>query len=128
MNILFVNTIQMFGGGEVWMLRTLAALRARGHHVMLCCRPGGELVFQAHKAGIATLEVNFRGDFDPLTIARIAFYLRKYRIDVILTNMDKELRLAGLAAKICGRKIVVVPRRGIDYPLKNTWRYRFSYN
>lgn len=118
----------MFGGGEIWMLRTLLALKARGHQVMLCCRPGGELSFNAQKAGISTIEVNFRGDFDPLTISRLAVYLRKYRIDVVLTNMDKELRLAGMAVKICKRKVVVIPRRGIDYPLKNTLRYRFAYN
>ncbi|MFQ5631195.1 MAG: glycosyltransferase [bacterium] len=118
----------MFGGGEVWMLRTLEALRARGHSVLLCCRPDSEFLYQAKKADISTLEVNFRGDFDPLTIIRLAYYIRRYEIDIILTNMDKELRLSGLAAKLCGRKTAVIPRRGIDYPLKNTLRYRFAYN
>ncbi|MGH7450039.1 MAG: glycosyltransferase family 4 protein, partial [bacterium] len=41
--------------------------------------------------------------------------------------MDKELRLGGIAAKIA-RVRAVIPRRGIDYPLKNRWHYRFAYN
>lgn len=118
----------MYGGGEIWMLRTLVSLKAKGHSVMLCCRPGSELLFQAQKQNIETLEVNFRGDFDPLTIARLAFYIRRFKIDIILTNMDKELRLAGVAAKLSGRRTAIIPRRGIDYPLKNTLRYRFAYN
>lgn len=110
------------------MLRTLQALHRRGHNVLLCCRPGGELSFQARKAAIRVLEIDFRGDFDPLTILQLARHFRREQVDVILTNMDKELRLAGMAAKICGRKIAVIARRGIDYPLKNTLRYRFAYN
>ncbi|MCI0694915.1 glycosyltransferase family 4 protein [candidate division KSB1 bacterium] len=127
MRILFINSIQMFGGGEVWMLRTLRALQERGHQVWLCCRPGTELAKRAVAQGVPVKLLAFRGDFDPITIARLAWFMKQERIEVVLTNMDKELRLGGIAAKIAGVQ-AVIPRRGIDYPLKNRWRYRLAYN
>lgn len=127
MRILFLNSIQMFAGGEIWMLRTLRALQQRGHEVWLGCRPHTELAERATAAGIAVKPINFRGDFDPFCIAPLALFMARNQIEIVLTNMDKELRSGGLAAKLA-RVPVVIPRRGIDYPLKNRWRYRFAYN
>jgi len=127
MRLLFINSINMFGGGEIWMLRTLRALQERGHHVWLCCRPETEVGKRAVAQGIAVAFVKFGGDFNPRTIFKLARFMKRERIDVVLTNMDKELRLGGLAAKLAGVP-VVFPSRCIDYPLKNRWRYRFAYN
>jgi glycosyltransferase involved in cell wall biosynthesis len=41
--------------------------------------------------------------------------------------MDKDLRFGGLAAKLAGVPRII-PSREIDYPLKDTLRYRFFYN
>ncbi len=127
MRILFIDTIQMFGGGEVWMLRTLQGLRKRGHHVALLCRPHTEVGKRAEDKDIPVFRMQVGGDFGPITILRTIRLLRREKFDILLTNMDKELRFAGLAARIVGR-IIVIPRRGIDYPLKNKMRYRFAYN
>lgn len=127
MRLLFINSIQMFAGGEVWMLRTLRALQERGHEVWLCCRPHTELAERAANEGIPVKLINFRSDFDPICILQLARFMRHNRIEAVLTNMDKELRNAGVAAKLAGVP-AVIPRRGIDYPLKNRRRYRCAYN
>jgi len=126
-NILFINSIQMFGGGEVWLLSTMRGLSKRGHKVALICRPGTPLEGKAREEGLPVFPIKMRGDFDPIVIYKTARVIKKLRAEVVCTNMDKELRFGGLAARLCGVK-AVVPRRGIDYPLKNKWRYRFSYN
>lgn len=109
------------------MLRTLDGLQRRGHHVALLCRPHTKVGRRAESKGISVFYMQVRGDFGPITILRTIRLLRRERFDIILTNMDKELRFAGVAAKIVGGSIVI-PRRGIDYPLKNKMRYRFTYN
>lgn len=109
------------------MLRTLEGLKRRGHYVALLCRPHTQVGKRAEDRGIPVFRIKVRGDFGPLTILRTIRLLCKEKFDIILTNMDKELRFAGLAAKIVGGSIVL-PRRGIDYPLKNKMRYRFAYN
>jgi glycosyltransferase involved in cell wall biosynthesis len=127
MRILFINSIQMFAGGEVWMLNTLRALQQRGHHVWLCCRPGVEVGDRAAEMGIPVKLVPFGSDFGLFNILRLWLFMRRHRIDVVLTNMDKELRIGGVAARLANVP-AIIPRRGIDYPLKDRWRYRFAYN
>jgi glycosyltransferase involved in cell wall biosynthesis len=127
LKILFANSIQMFAGGEIWMLNTIEALQQRGHAITLLCRPGTELARRAAEKGIDLFLLKLRGDFDPVTIFQIYRWLKQHRPDVILTNMDKELRLCGSAAKLAG-KPVVISRRGIDYPLKDRIHYRLTYN
>ena len=127
MRILFINSIQMFAGGEVWMLNTLRALQQRGHHVWLCCRPGVEVGDRASEMGIRVKLIPFGSDFGLFNILRLWFFMRRHRIDVVLTNMDKELRIGGVAARLANVP-AIIPRRGIDYPLKDLWRYRFAYN
>ncbi|RME01317.1 MAG: glycosyltransferase family 1 protein [Calditrichaeota bacterium] len=118
----------MFGGGEIWTLRSMEALQNRGHRVMLCCRPATEVGFRGMKAGFPVYELEFGGDFNPVSILRLALLMSKAKIDVVLANMDKELRQAGLAALLVRPRPIVIPRRGIDYPLKNRLRYRLAYN
>jgi len=127
LKILFANSIQMFAGGEVWMLTTMAELRRRGHQVTLLCRPGTELARRAATQGFDLFELKIRGDFDPVSIMHIRRWLQQHPTDIILANMDKELRLCGTAAKL-GHGPVVIARRGIDYPLKNKLHYRLTYN
>ncbi len=126
LRILFVNSIQMYGGGEIWMLTTLQALRQRGHWVGLICRPGTELAQHGREAGLPTYTITMRGDFDPVTIYRFYRVMQSFRADIILTNMDKELRLVGAATRFC-RGMALIPRRGSDYPLKNHPIYRLTY-
>lgn len=126
MRILFINSIQMFGGGEVWLFRAMSALMDRGHIVSLVCRPNVPLTKRARDAGYHVHTVSMRGDCDPISIYRLWRLMRKLRIQVLCTNMDKELRIGAIAAKMAGVR-AIIPRRGVDYPLKNSWAYRLTY-
>lgn len=127
MRILFINSIQMFGGGEVWLLTMMRALTERGHRVHLLCRPKVPLETRARAEGYDVHTLRIRGDFDPVAVFKTWRLLRRLRVDVVCTNMDRELRFGGLAAGLAGVS-GVVPRRGSDYPLKDTWVYRWTYN
>lgn len=127
MNILFINSIKMFGGGEIWLFNTMKELLKRQHTVHLLCRPGVPLEDRAKRMGFSVHTIKMKSDFDPVVIFKTAKLIKKLKIDVVCTNMDKELRFGGLAAKIAGVN-AIIPRRGIDYPLKNKPEYRFSYN
>ncbi|HEX5133183.1 MAG TPA: glycosyltransferase family 4 protein [Candidatus Krumholzibacteria bacterium] len=127
LRILFISSIQMWGGAEIWLMDVMRGLGARGHEVSLVCRPGTILERNARAQGCSVVPIPMRSDFDPLTVWRTMRVLRERRIDLISTNMDKELRFGGLAARLVGG-VAVVPSREVDYPLKNKLRYRLTYN
>ncbi|OVE78894.1 hypothetical protein BVY01_04220 [bacterium I07] len=127
LRICFMNSIQMFGGGEIWLLTTIKELQKRGHQIILICRKGVPLEIRAREAGIRVHAIKLRGDFDPVTLFTLYRILRSFRTDILLTNMDKELRLGGAAGHLAGVK-GIISRRGSDYPLKNKWSYQWTYN
>lgn len=117
----------MWGGAEVWLMDVMHGLSRHGHEVTLACRPGTILEKNARAEGFDVVPVAMRGDFDPDVVWKMMRLIRARHIDVISTNMDKELRFGGLAARLA-RKVAVVPSREVDYPLKNKLHYRFTYN
>lgn len=127
LNILFINSIQMWGGAEVWLMDVMHGLQDRGHQVTLVCRPHTILEQNAKTEGFDVVPVRMRSDFDPIVIWKVWRLMRKKDIQILCTNMDKELRFGGIAAKLAGVK-AVIPSREVDYPLKNKLRYRFTYN
>lgn len=108
------------------MTEVMQALEERGHQTYLVCRPRTELEAKARRLRLFVYPMKMRSDLGLPEILHIYEFLRRYRIDVVCTNMQKELRFAGVAAKCL--KIPVVVWRHIDQPLKNKWRYRVTYN
>lgn len=125
MNLLFGSNLPAWGGGEKWMLTAAEAMAARGHRVSLCAPTGSELLARA-PAAIETLAVDFVRDADPRSFLRVWNHCRRRRIDVFCLNMDRVLRVGGLAARLAGVP-AVIPRRGSEFPLKGHLNYRFQY-
>jgi glycosyltransferase involved in cell wall biosynthesis len=126
LRVAFVSSIRTWGGGERWMIQTAGGLAGRGHRVLLLCRPGSALERRAEKEDLPARAVRFHGDLDPATTLRCLFLFARFRPDAVLVNLDRELRVAGPAARLL-RVPAVVPRRGSDFPLKNKAAYRFAY-
>ncbi len=102
MNVLFVNSQKAdeFGGGEQWMISTGAGLRDRGHRSWIGGRPGSRLLAEAGRADLDVLPLLFRGDFDPVLSWRLRRFLRRHRIDVLVCNFNRDVRVAGLAGRL----------------------------
>jgi glycosyltransferase involved in cell wall biosynthesis len=135
---MFVSSIRRYGGGERWMLDAAAGLRDRGYRVLLICRPGSVLGDKAGPAGLDCARVEMRGDLDPAAVFALAKLVRSFQPDVVCPNLDREIRLCGLAILLAGRKGILrgssqktvtklIPRRGSEFPLKSKFHYRFFY-
>jgi glycosyltransferase involved in cell wall biosynthesis len=127
LNILFINSITIYGGGEVWMVSAAKELIKRGHNLYIACRPGSELEKHARMNNLNNIPLRISGDLDPFTIFRLARILSSKDIDIVLANTGKELRLSGIASRVSG-KAKIVARHGIDFPLKNKFQYKLTYN
>lgn len=123
MRIAFVNLAADWGGGEGWTLRTAVGLSARGHEILIGARTGGPLEDRARRAGLETAAIPVGVDYKPATILRFFRLFRKRRIDVVVVHQNKDVRTAGVAAKLAG--VAVVHRNGFPI-LKDTPRHRFT--
>ena len=126
-NLLFLNSISIFGGGEIWAVNTIREFVLRGYNVSLVCNKKSTIVNKVNETGAAIFPINISGDLNPFTILKLIRIFRKRNINVVIANAGKDIRLSGLASKFI-KNVKVIARQGIDYPLKNNLRYRFTYN
>lgn len=127
LKLLFVNSIKLMGGGEVWTINTIKELINRGHSVTLICEDDSAIKQKAIQNGIEVISFKFKGDFDPPSVYKLNRIINTRKIDIIITNMHKEQRLCGAAAKMSGNAKVISVRH-VDIPIKNNLYYRFTYN
>ena len=125
MNIAFVNATRKWGGVKTWCLDMGNALKNRGHAVYVYGRPG-PFPEKAKKMGLNAQEVYFGVDGNPVAVWFFLKEFRKHNIDLCICNISKELRTAGIAAKLLG--IPIVQHLGDPGDLKNrlkTWMTQY---
>lgn len=113
-NILFINSIgrNKFGGGEKWMVNAAKGLTDRGHNVVLASKRNSRLLDYAAGSGVRTEVMEIRGDFSPLATLKIAAWMKRHQTDILICNLNKDVRVAGLAARIA-KTPVVLARHGM---------------
>jgi glycosyltransferase involved in cell wall biosynthesis len=124
--LLFATSIKTWGGGEEWMLSAARGLAERGHDVRLVARPGSAVIDSFGEAGLPVHEAAFASDADVGSFLAVHRLSRRHRIEAMILNMDRVLRVGGTAARWAGVS-VVLPRRGSEFPLKDGPLYRFTY-
>jgi glycosyltransferase involved in cell wall biosynthesis len=104
------------------------ALQARGHAITIAGRDRSRLLAAAADAGLPVEGVRFGNDLDLGTILRVRDLLVRRRIEVVLNTFDKEVRIAGIAARSLGRGRAprILIRKGLPL-IGDNWRYRVTY-
>lgn len=105
MNITFVNSIRFWGGVMTWCVDMAESLMHQGHNTSIIARPG-PAIDKARSLGIHAEEYSFGFDFNPMTIAYFLRFFLREKTDVMVGNISKELRTAGVAARMLGIPIV----------------------
>lgn len=121
MNLCFVNSTRKWGGVKTWTLDAASGLSARGHRVVLIGRPG-PFIDTARAHGLPARGCSFGPDFNPLLISRFLGMFRRDATDLVVVNVGKDMRSAGVAAKLLG--IPVVHRVGLAGDMLDTWKVR----
>jgi glycosyltransferase involved in cell wall biosynthesis len=129
MQIAFVNFIGTgkFGGGEKWMVTAAAQLAARGHQVMMIGKAGSKFLDHAAKNALATLEISRWQKATGRYFHTLARELSKQNNEILICNLNTDVRSAGLLARLNGTPVVLARHGSLNYP-KKRWRYRLSAN
>lgn len=124
MNVLFINSINrhVFGGGERWMVSAARGLIDKGHSVAIASKTGARIIDEANKAGVPAVELSIHADFSPFATFRIYRFLKSNAVDVLICNLNKDIRVAGLAGRLAGTPLIL-HRQGIGL-CENKWKYK----
>jgi len=126
MNVLFINSIgkDKFGGGEKWMVNAAKGLTERGYNVVMASRKNSRLLKYAAEKGVQTKVMTIRGDFSPLATLKIGAWMKRHKTDVLICNLNKDVRVAGLAARLVGRPVVLA-RHGMLL-CSRKWKHKLT--
>lgn len=106
-SVLVLNENRGFGGGEVHTLQSARALAARGHRVRLGVRRRSWLEGRAREAGLPVHLLPMANEVDPVTMAALAFLVRRHGIDVVHCHATRDMVLAAGARRLFRRTAVV---------------------
>lgn len=110
MNIAFVTSTKRWGGVKTWILEFSLELKKLGHNILIFAKDE-KFINKAEENGLNALRINFGFDYNPKTVVKFIRYFKEYNIDIVCLNVQKELRSAGIAARILG--VPVVHRVGL---------------
>ena len=128
MRICFMNTTSVWGGGEKWHLDHARAFREQGHEVFIIAQKGSDFLHKAEGEGLFSYAVKIHNlsFLNPVKVFQLVRFFKKNRIDILVMNFSKDLKIAAPAARLAHVSSVVY-RRGSAIPIKNTLLNRFLY-
>ena len=83
------------------MNKTTLGLERKGHNVWILAHPNGRFVKSASNK-LKILPKKLGMDYNPLIIYFLIRFIKKNQIDLVITNIEKEVIIGGIAARICG--------------------------
>lgn len=128
MRICFMNTTSVWGGGEKWHLDHACAFREQGHEVFIIAQKGSEFQKMATKVGLScyTVQIHNLSFLHPIKAYQLFRFFKNNRIDMLVMNFSKDLKIAAPTARLA-HVTSVVYRRGSAIPIKNTLLNRFLF-
>ncbi|MCO6500961.1 MAG: glycosyltransferase [Vicingus serpentipes] len=122
-NICFFNTTQFWGGGEKWHFEAAELMSKTDNNTFFVCDGKGELAKKLKGKDISQfhIRVNNRSFLNPLKVNQLIKFYKENKIDVVIFNSPKDLKLGGKAAKKAGVPKIVY-RRGIAVEVKKSKR------
>lgn len=104
LRIVLANENRGRGGAERYTVEMARALSKAGHHTWLACRPGSWLSQQ----GLECVEIDFRGEFDPLNVLRARSRLQNIQPQVVHCQATRDLSLLALWRRMFARKVALI--------------------
>jgi glycosyltransferase involved in cell wall biosynthesis len=99
MRILYISSKKNWGGVTNWMNQTALGLERRGHNLWIIAHPNGRFIKSASRK-LSMLPKKLGMDYNPYMVVFIWRFIVKNRIDLIVTNIEKEVILGGMASRL----------------------------
>lgn len=111
MNILFVNAKKAWAGVVSWSVSLSRELKKKNHNCYIVT--GFNSSLNRNKPDDIELHtIKYGMNYNPFTILYFVKFIKKHKIDIIITNIKKEVIFGGLAGKFTG--VPVIRRSGYE--------------
>lgn len=126
--ICFFNSTDQWGGGEKWHLETSLYMKQKGHNVLFICNENSELHKRLQQTDIPfeLIKITNLSFLNPFSTLKVKKILERYQVDIIIMNLSRDLKVAGMAAKLAGVRRIIY-RRGSAIPIKNSAMNRYYF-
>lgn len=127
-HVAFVNTSQIWGGGEKWHFDSALDLHRQGWQVTLFCYPRSELDRLALSHGMTTqpLVVKSLSFLNPIKFLLLANRFKQLQIQTLIFNSPREMKLVAPAAALANIERIIF-RRGLPRPISDQAYYRWIF-
>jgi glycosyltransferase involved in cell wall biosynthesis len=117
-----------WGGLELSTVSTTDLLQRRGHRVWLACPPASRLAEECTRRGIPVLPLAVRGYAHPLLAVRLARFLRRNSVEILHSELSRDLATLVTAIRFSGRKIpLLLTKQMGSYIMKRDVLHRITY-
>lgn len=106
MNIAFVNSTRKWGGVKTWCIDTAAALK-EFHVDSVIFGKDKRFIDRAIQRKIESYHIKFGIDYNPILIYKLYSFFIKRKIERVIANVGKDIKSAGIAARIAGIPLIV---------------------
>jgi len=125
MRIAFVNSTHKWGGVKTWTLELAVGLQQKFNTSSIIIGRQKEFLARARELGLTAIPFSFGPDYNPLAIWQFVQLFKREEITHLVVNVGKDMRTAGIAAKILG--IPVLHRVGLPGDMKDKFDVRFMH-
>jgi glycosyltransferase involved in cell wall biosynthesis len=116
-----------WGGQEHRILAEINGFRSRGSEVWLVAPPDSQLYQRAEQVGAPVLAQRFnQRHFLPFHVLRLAWWLKRHRIEIVNPHSSRDGWMLTLAARIA-RVPLIIRSRHFDVPIPNKSLSRLMY-
>ncbi|MCB0282428.1 MAG: glycosyltransferase family 4 protein [Calditrichae bacterium] len=124
MRILYISSKKRWGGVASWMLKTARGLQQRGHTVWVLSHPDSKITSEFPKdLNLVKHKLGF--EYNPFAVNYIKKFIKKNKVDLLVTNLEKEVAIGGLAARL-GR-IPNIRRIGREDDFNNSFKNKWNH-
>lgn len=125
LQVVLLDTIRNFGGGEQWCLDAARSLTRLGHRVTIAGDERSALLARARVLGLETWGARTGALGNLAMAARLGRWMRTERSDLLVANVGRDLRSGALACARSGAALL--QRRGIARAARGDPLTRFLY-
>lgn len=101
------------GGAERSVVNYLAAAdREEFRHSVICLGGRGELAADVEAGGVPVHVIRLRRRYLPLSLLRLAWWMRRARVDLLHAHMFEAALFGRIAARLAGVRVMVVTEHG----------------